>query len=225
MRIPFSTEDFLQNFTHYNLDVYPLQFLLYLLAVLILLVSFSKFSGIRSRAIFYLLALMWMWMGVVYHLMYFSAINQAAYLFGSLFIIQAICFCWYAWQIIPKIYFKNNTQSWLGVAVILFALVGYPLIGYFNRHIFPAAPTFGLPCPTTIFTFGVLLLSQKRLPVLLYVIPLLWSLIGFTAALKLGIIEDVSLPIVAVIFCAVIIYERVIQKKQSHAIHRETANA
>ncbi|WP_414541485.1 DUF6064 family protein [Nostoc sp. CCY0012] len=28
----------------------------------------------------------------------------------------------------------------------------YPLIGYALGRIFPTSPTFGVPCPTTIFT-------------------------------------------------------------------------
>ena len=36
-----------------------------------------------------MLACFWAWMGIVYHLMYFSAINGAALGFGVLFIVQA----------------------------------------------------------------------------------------------------------------------------------------
>jgi hypothetical protein len=34
-------------------------------------------------------------MGIVYHLVFFTAINKAAYLFGGLFIIQGILFLIY----------------------------------------------------------------------------------------------------------------------------------
>jgi hypothetical protein len=50
---------------------------------------------------------------------------------------------------------------------------------------------FGVtPCPVTIFSFGLLLLAIKPLPRLALVIPLLWSLIGGSAAVLLGIPQD-----------------------------------
>ncbi len=45
------------------------------------------------------------------------------------------------------------------------------------------------PCPVTIFTFG-LLLTSVGVSTWLYLIPLLWSLIGGSAAFLLGIPQD-----------------------------------
>ena len=48
-------------------------------------------------------------------------------------------------------------------------------------------PLFGVaPCPTTIFTIGMLLLARGGWVVWLSIIPLLWSLVGLAAALQLG---------------------------------------
>jgi hypothetical protein len=55
------------------------------------------------------------------------------------------------------------------------------------------------PCPVTIFTFGLLLLADKRVPKYLLVIPFLWSLLGFSAALALTIREDIGLLIAGVL--------------------------
>jgi hypothetical protein len=85
--------------------------------------------------------------------------------------------------------------SSLLLAITNAACEEYPLLGYLQGHIYPAAPTFGLPCPTTIFTFGILLWTDKKLPVITLVIPFLWSLIGFSAAFSLGIREDTGLLI------------------------------
>lgn len=57
-------------------------------------------------------------------------------------------------------------------------------------HDYPATPTFGLPCPTTILTVGVLLTVQGRVPVSLSVVPILWGGIGGSAALLLGVQTD-----------------------------------
>ena len=48
---------------------------------------------------------------------------------------------------------------------------------------------------TTIFTFGLLLWTDRKLPKYLLVIPLLWSIIGFLATINWGVSEDIMLLI------------------------------
>jgi hypothetical protein len=68
--------------------------------------------------------------------------------------------------------------------------VVYPLIGLAD-HGYPAMPMFGItPCPVTLFTFGVMLVARGPLPRRLLVIPLLWALIGGSAAFLLGVPQD-----------------------------------
>jgi hypothetical protein len=85
-------------------------------------------------------------------------------------------------------------------------LLIYPVLGYFLGHVYPHSPTFGLPCPTTIFTFGLLLWADNKVPKYLLVIPLLWSLIGFLAAFQLGVLEDVMLLITGLVATTLIWY-------------------
>ncbi|HEY4985638.1 MAG TPA: DUF6064 family protein, partial [Bradyrhizobium sp.] len=67
----------------------------------------------------------------------------------------------------------------------------YPAIGILMGHASEELPMFGVtPCPVTIFTFGMLLLATRPLRRLILVIPLLWSLIGGSAAILLGIPQD-----------------------------------
>jgi hypothetical protein len=80
--------------------------------------------------------------------------------------------------------------------LILYALILYPIVGSLLGHVYPSSPTFGLPCPTTIFTFGMLLWVRKP-PLIVLIIPVLWSIVGFSAALQLGIKEDIGLPMAA----------------------------
>ena len=54
---------------------------------------------------------------------------------------------------------------------------------------YPRTPTFGVPCPTTLFTVGILMMSTPMYRRLL-VIPLLWTFIGGSAALLLGVTTD-----------------------------------
>jgi hypothetical protein len=193
MNVPFTQSQFLEVFQHYNLSVFPMQVILILFAIGAIVLSINKRrnSGIIISII---LSFFWLWMGVVYHLLHFTHINKAAYVFGIIYIIQAGLFFYFG--IIRKsisFRYQSNIYGLLGLLLIVFALIIYPILGYIFGHMYPQSPTFGLPCPTTIFTFGILLWSESKVPVWLLVIPLLWSLIGFTAALSLGIFEDVGL--------------------------------
>ncbi len=195
MKLPFSTEQFLEVFRNYNLAVWPAQIVLWLLAVMVIILA-VKPQAFSGKYISGLLAFFWLWMGIVYHLMHFTEINKGAYLFGGLFIVQGILF-WMVgvWQNKLAFRFQPNVYGLTGAVLLLYALLIYPVLGYALGHIYPASPTFGLPCPTTIFTFGILLWADKKLPFFLLIIPLLWSVIGFMAAVSLGIKEDIGLLI------------------------------
>lgn len=199
MKLPFTVEQFLEIFKNYNQSVYPMQIVLYLLATVAIFLSIRK-KRHSSRIINAILAFLWLWMGVVYHLVYFSQINKAAYLFGSIFILQGLLFL-YLGVFNDKLSYKIKAGAFgfTGALLVIFALIIYPILGYSFGHIYPASPTFGLPCPTTIFTFGILLWHDKRLPFTILIIPLLWSIIGFFAALKLGIREDTGLLIAGIL--------------------------
>lgn len=208
MKLPFTTEQFLQVFTNYNQTIWPLQVLFILLAVICVVLIFrnSVYTNVIVPAI---LAFFWLWTGIIYHIIYFSKINSAAYLFGGIFVLEAVLIIYYG--IIRKklkLVYNKDTFSYSGIIHIIFALAIYPLIGFFIEHISPASPTFGLPCPTTIFTFGILLFNKGKLPIRLIIIPIIWSLVGFTAALNLGIYEDTGLLIAGMLTVILAFYKR-----------------
>jgi hypothetical protein len=92
---------------------------------------------------------------------------------------------------------------------IALALIVYPILGALTGHAYPRAPLFGVaPCPTAIFTFGILLWARNRVGIYLLIIPFLWSLVGFTAALKLGIREDFGLLIAGLLGTGLLIARR-----------------
>ena len=75
--------------------------------------------------------------------------------------------------------------------MVAYASIVYPLLGQFFGHGYPAIPMFGVaPCPVTLFTFGLFLLTTAPVPRRLLVIPVTWSLIGGQAAFRLGIPQD-----------------------------------
>ncbi len=214
MKLPFSTQDFLEIFRQYNNSVYPMQFLLFLLSLMMIYLTIRPRPS-SSIFISSILAFLWLWMGILYHIILFSAINPAAYFFGFLFIIQGILFLLAGYfKKSLSFHFKSNGYGIAGAIIILYALIVYPVLGYFYGHVYPYSPTFGLPCPTTIFTFGILLWTDKKVPLYILFIPLLWSVTGFTAALNLGIAEDTGLIVAgALAGTMIIIRNRVILSK------------
>ncbi len=185
MSLPFSVEQFMGVFEKYNIAVWPMPIVLVLIALLVLFLSLKKFRN-SDKIISILLGFFWLWIGIVYHFIYFTSINQAAYLFGVLYIIQGLIFI-YAGVVRSQLSFKFRLNFYcvVGSLFILYALIIYPVLGSFLGHVYPKKPTFGLPCPTAIFTFGLLLWTDKIVPKYVLVIPLIWSIIGFGAALSL----------------------------------------
>jgi hypothetical protein len=198
MNLPFSLADFLNVFKNYNQSIFPLQIVFYLVAFLCIYLLFTRNKS-ATRLISITLAFLWLWMGIVYHIIFFSEINTAAYIFGGLFILQGIMFTGCG-LIRKKLSFEytKSIYNYVGLIFLLYALIIYPVLGTFLGHAYPYSPTFGLPCPTTIFTFGILLFTNNKMPWHLLIIPLLWSIVGFTAALKLTIYEDSGLIIAGV---------------------------
>jgi len=219
MKLPFTLEQFLQVFKDYNLSVWPVQVFIYILAILAILTTVFKLRS-SGKINFTILGFLWIWMGIVYHLIYFSVINKAATFFGAAFIVQGLLFLFTGF--FNKHYHfavRNTIQGITGSFLVLFSLIIYPVTGYFLGHVYPSTPTFGLPCPTTIFTLGILLWSDKKIPLFLLLIPIAWSIIGFSAAFSLGIKEDTGLIIASLLF----ILLSLLKDKVAHSPVAETS--
>jgi hypothetical protein len=196
MNIPFTTQEFLEVFARYNLAVWPMEVVLVLLALAIVALVWRT-SG---RWVLPLLAALWAWMGFVYHWGFFTAINPAAWAFGALFLVEALLLLAVGLRRRPPSFvIRADHFGVAGAVLVAYAVVVYPLLGRAIGHVYPAAPTFGLPCPTTIFTLGIFLWTEGRLPGRLLVIPVLWSVVGFSAALSLSMPEDYGLLVAGVI--------------------------
>lgn len=193
MSLPFSREEFFGVFARYNEAVWPAQLGLYLVALIALVFAFRR-SRDASRGVYAVLAILWLWMAVVYHGAFFFAINPLAALFAVVFLIQAFIFAGLAAQrTVAVIDPLNDFSGWAGGVLVCFGLVFYELLSMAKGHFYPYQPTFGLPCPTTIFTLGLLLWGWQRIPRFALVIPILWACIGTLAAFQLGVAEDLSL--------------------------------
>ena len=195
MTLPFSREDFFAVFASYNDAVWPAQIILIAMAAMI--VAAARFSP-RARWPVLALAGLWIWMGVVYHIGFFSRINSAASLIGAVFMLQGLVIGVSALSgalrfAVPR----DRAPLATGALLLGYALIGYPALAAASGQQYPAMPTFGLPCPTTIFTLGMLTWSPSRVRRVM-IIPVLWAIVGTSAAAQLGVVEDWGLPAAAI---------------------------
>lgn len=189
--LPFTREQFLGVFADYNTAVWPAQVVAYLLG-LAAVAALLRPSPSRHRMVAGVLAAMWTWTGVAYQGVFFARINPVALGFGALFVVQGMLFL-VAGVGQRRLVFgpSPGIASALGWVLVAYSMLLYPLLGQSSGHGYPALPMFGVtPCPVTLFTFGVLLLTLAPVPRWLLLIPLAWSLVGGSAAFMLGVVQD-----------------------------------
>ena len=193
MALPFTVEQFYGVFVDYNTAVWPVQWILVALA-LAAVVGVLMPPPESGVAVSVILGLLWAWIAVAYHLAFFSRISPAAYGFAAVSAVGAVVF---VWQGVVR---RRLTFRWVpgpkaiaGVTLIVFALVVYPVWSAYAGHPYPATPTFGLPCPTTIFTIGLLCFAVPPTPRSPLVVPVLWCAVGSQAAFLLGVQPDLGL--------------------------------
>lgn len=205
MELPFTAEQFLAVFERYNQAIWPAQIVAYVLGLA------AIFLALRPRPygdtiVSSILVVLWLWTGLVYHVLFFASINPIATAFGAVFVGQAAI---WAFEGVGRSHLRfrvaRDLPSSIGFVFVLYAMVLYPLIGQLLGHGYPRSPSFGVtPCPLTIFTFGLLLWSRVRVPRYVLAIPIAWSVVGTTAAVSLGIVEDLGLLVAALVGMALL---------------------
>jgi hypothetical protein len=206
---PFTIEQFLGVFVAYNVAIWPAQIVAYVLGLLA--VSALWLNGLLGqRLILTILAIVWAWNGIGYHFVFFTEINPAAKAFAALFVLQALLFAASA-VMTNGVRFSVGAgiRSALGLTFTAYALLIYPILGLWAGHGMMAGPMFGVaPCPTTIFTIGMLLQARGRWVAWLSIIPILWTLVGLAAGVQLEILEDLGLPVAGVVLLIALATDR-----------------
>jgi hypothetical protein len=188
--IPFSAEALDALFAEYNRAIWPWALIAYALGAAAVLLVLRPVAS-NGRIVSSILAALWLWTGIVFHLLFFDSINLSAPLFALLFVVQGLLLLWTG-VFKGRIAFGlvRNSFGAIGVALASVALVVQPLLSLAAG----ATQHFGVtPASLVVFTFGLLLLVQGRTPVYLTIVPLLWALVGGALAVLLEISQDYAL--------------------------------
>jgi Family of unknown function (DUF6064) len=225
MNTPFTRDQFFDVLAAYNTELWPFVLALWIVTVLAVVRLVRKPQS-NGRFITILLALQWAWAGLAYHAAFFTRINPAASVFAALFLLESGLLVWYG-LVRGRLHWASPTRSsWQVVAwiVIIYGLL-YPAIARAEGHAFPRLPTFGVPCPTTILTIGLLLAADPPMPRLLALIPIAWASLGVQAALLFGVRTDLMLFVSGVIMLVHIVRRspRAKDEVTAHASHRDAA--
>jgi hypothetical protein len=191
MALPFTRDQFFEVFSDYNETLWPFVLLLWISTV-VALVALVRHRPFAQTSIKALLIIHWMWSAIAYHAAFFSRINPAAWLFSALFLVQAAML----WRHSARMQF-GFLQGWsvgkaFSAMFVVYALI-YPALVWLDGHVFPRGPAFAVPCPTTILTIGLLMGAARPLPQVTAIIPIIWSVIGGSAAVLFGVTADLML--------------------------------
>lgn len=187
MQLPFTEEQFLSVFASYNRDLLAFIVILWIISVAALAALAVRRRG--KTMISLLLVIHWAWAGAVYHLTYFTTVNPAARVFAAMFLVQATLLL-----LSGRVeYHWGRTPRQVVSAVFCVYAMLYPLLVIAAGLGWPRMPSFGVPCPTTLLTVGLLLAIEPGRARWLSAIPLVWAVIGGSAAIHLGVTPDYAL--------------------------------
>lgn len=214
MVISFTLKDFLEMIATYNKTFWPMQIIVYALGLIALLLAIIN-TDYSSKFISAILVFFWMWVGMVFEILFFSKLFPLSISTAILIIIEGLLLAWFG--IFKKdltFKFKLDVYGVVGSLIIFYGMIVYPAIEYLLRRGYPQLLLVGLtPCPTVIFTLGMLLWSEK-LPKYIVVIPFIYSLSG-VIPISIGIAEDIGLVVTGFIVFILIQYRDYIKRKAS----------
>lgn len=205
--LPYTAEILFSSFAQYNAGLWPLPVLALALTLGAILLTLRPVRG-GGRATGTLLAAAWLWTGIGWEIWYFARLNFAAPLYGALFVVEGLLLIWLVIRRRIAFRFRAGPFGSTGLALALVALA-WPLIDRLFGQTFPTERVVGLaPAPTTVLTFGLLLLAEGRTRLHLAIIPLLSSLLAGATAWILWIPQDLALPAIGLAGFGLLVWKK-----------------
>jgi hypothetical protein len=204
--LPFTADVLFASVEAYNRSLWPLHLLAVLLALAAIALTLRPMPH-GNRAIAAVLAASWLSTGTGWFYVHFATIDFVAPLYALLFVLEGLLIAW-AGLVRDGVAFRfrADLSGWTGLALALAALVGCALADGLAGPGWPGIRLVGLaPGPTAVFTLGFLLLTERRTPLRLAVVPLLWMLVAGATGWVLGIPQDQALPLAGLCGFALIV--------------------
>lgn len=205
-RLNYSIDDFLlfsprvydRMFELHNLAVWPAHAITIAIGLFLLAVAFRP-NPHAVRGAFALLALAWSFVAIAFFAMRYASINWAALYVSPLFALMALVLVFFAVRPRPPVLSAGALMPRvIGVGVLLFSLVGYPLLGHLTGKPWQGAQVFGIaPDPTIMATLGFLTLCTGSGVLAAMIIPALWAMATGLTLYALDRPEFVAAPVAA----------------------------
>ena len=194
-----SRDEFWKIMGGYNSQIWPVQIVFYITAILLVGWLFLKPGKLPSLTVKAFLAIAFLWNGILFYMILARGMagdSRGNYFFGSLFILVSVLFAVDLFN--RKMQFALPQGGWqkyatLSLVVLIFC---YPLWGMLFGHslttlIMPGA----FPCPTTALALLLLTMALPRVDKIIYIL-LLFFAIPFTPFFQIaryGVLEDTIL--------------------------------
>ena len=192
---------------------------LWLFALPLLILMLSMLAWIPrggpaiGRIVAGVLALGWLWVGLVFPGFYFTDLNFAAPLYAGLFILQGLLLSWQGGLRGRLVFgYRRDAAGWVGWLILLYALVAYPLLDYLDGHTAVLRLSGLAPGSNVLLTTGLLLHTAGRVPWYLFVIPVIWAFIAGFSGWVLGLWADLIMPLVVVMLLPALVWRSRLDK-------------
>ncbi|WP_018993657.1 MULTISPECIES: DUF6064 family protein [unclassified Thioalkalivibrio] len=187
--LPFAAETLLSIFGQYNRAIWPLHGVAALMVLVTLALALVGGRG-AGRVVGLLLAVMWVWIGVVFIGGVLAEFHFWAGRLAGVFVAQGLMLL-FALTLLGRHGFgwPGGVAGLVAIVVMAYAMVGHALLEVLLLGVsWAQAQYVGVaPGPTMLFTLGILLLAQPRPSLILAIIPFLWALVTAYIAWELGI--------------------------------------
>ena len=148
--IPFNEEVYFAIFADYNLEIWPMQPIAYLVGIILFGLARYPFP-FSGRIVLAAIALCWIYMAQNYLAVFLSQLLWATWILQILFYLQALVLLVVAvLPSRPEIRMTANNEGWTAVAIAAFVMIFYPMIAAQTGggHAWPATQLAGVaPLP------------------------------------------------------------------------------
>lgn len=200
----FSERVYDRMFELHNGALWPLHIVAVAIGIYLVFVALKP-SPARMRAGLVLLSAVWLFVAGAFFYQRYATINWAAVYVVPAFVAMAAILCALAVRARPVVAeLRSALSGRTAVMVLLFALVGYPLLGLLAGKSWLAAQVFAIaPDPTVGATLGFLVLCRGVAARVAMIVPVLWSVVTALTLYGLGSAMFVVTPAIAVL-CVIV---------------------